>query len=147
MRLVLIIACIILSLFSGSCAPIVKVSGYVPLKTEVDQLSIGVSTKAETLKTLGRPLSYGNSSSNSLLYIQQKVATVAFFKPRVFDRKVVEFNFDDSDILSGFDYFTGLETSSFNPEKKIVAAKGRKITFWQQIFGNIGNFSTDQFLD
>ena len=40
------------------------------------------------------------------------------------------------------DDYTNLQFS-----REVVASEGRRITFWQQMFGNLGNFSSDQFFD
>ena len=147
MRLVFLIGVILTSLTTAGCAPIIQVSGYVPLKAEIELLKIGFSTRVDVLKILGEPLNYSEDSSDSMLYVQQKVETIAFLKPRVSERTIVKLTFDESNTLSKIEKFTGAEANSFELEKQIVISQGRKLTFWQQMFGNISNFSSEQFLD
>ena len=147
MRLVFLISVTLASLIAVGCAPIVQVSGYVPLEAEIERLRIGSSTRADVLETLGEPLNYKDKSSDSLLFVQQKVETIAFLKPRVSERAIVKLTFDKSNILSNIEHFAGAGTKSFEMDQQIVVSKGRKLTFWQQMFGNISNFSAEQFLD
>lgn len=131
----------------SSCAPISTVSGYVPAETEISQLQIGVSTKQEVIKKLGEPLNNNYAPGKFLLYIQKKVEVVAFFRPRIDERKIVKLTFDDRSVLSRIDFYDELANKVFEPETKIVVSEGRQLTFWQQMFGNIGNFSSEQFIN
>ena len=147
MRLILLAITMLIGFTLAACAPLIKVSGYVPLETELTKLKLGVSTKLEVVKYLGEPLTLKFDSSNRLLFVQQKVETVAFFRPRVIDRTVIQLTFNESDILSKIERFEGSALEPLTLETEITRSEGRKLTFWQQMFGNIGNFSTEQFLD
>ena len=147
MRLVCLIGVILMNLAMVGCAPITKVSGYVPLKAETDSLRVGFSTREDVLESLGEPLNNKEGFSNSMLFVQQKVETVAFLKPKVNERAIVKLTFDETNILSKIEHFAGVDSKTFELERQIVVSKGRKLTFWQQMFGNIGNFSSEQFLD
>jgi len=147
MRVIFLISVTLATLIAGGCAPIVQVSGYVPLKAEIERLRVGSSTRADVLKILGEPLNYREDSPNSILFVQQKVETVAFLKPRVSERKIVKLSFDKTSTLAKVEQFAGADAKSFEMEKEIVVSTGRKLSFWQQMFGNISNFSSEQFLD
>ena len=146
MRYILLISFTFTALLNLACTPIKTVSGYVPLSADIEELRVGASSKKEVLDRLGEPLSFNHGQSDFLLYVQQEVETLAFFRPRVSERKVVKLTFDDFAILSDVDYYSGSDLKPFRLEKKITESEGRKLTFWQQMFGNIGNFSSEQFL-
>ena len=136
-----------LSSFNSSCAPITRISGYIPPEIELSKLRIGSSTRQEVIAQLGEPLNSSDADSNFLLYIQKKVEAVAFLRPKIDNRKIVKLKFDNRSILSTIDVYDSIARKPFEIEKKIVISEGRKLTFWQQMFGNIGNFSSEQFLD
>ena len=142
-----LITCILFSLLVFSCAPITKVSGYVPMQMELEQLRVGSSTKQEVLKKLGEPLNYEGDPSGTLLFVQQKVETLAFLRPRVSERAVIKLTFNDNDILSSVEKSSSINNEPFKIEEQFVVSKGRKLSFWQQMFGNIGNFSAEQVFD
>ena len=130
-----------------ACAPITKVSGYAPLQEELKDLKVGLSTKEDILESLGEPLSYKKSAPGFLIYVQQEVETIAFLRPQITERLIVKLTFDKDNILSGVERSSGVGDEPFIMEKDIIASEGRRLTFWQQMFGNIGNFSSDQFFD
>ena len=146
MKSILFISFILTMLLNLACAPIKTVSGYVPLSAEIEELEIGTSSKKDVLDSLGEPLSYDDGDSNFLLYVQQETETLAFLKPRVSERSVVKLTFDASDRLSNVEYSGLSDIEPFQMEKTITESEGRKLNFWEQMFGNIGNFSSEQFL-
>jgi outer membrane protein assembly factor BamE (lipoprotein component of BamABCDE complex) len=147
LRYFLLIFVIASTILSSGCAPISRISGYVPPKVEILQLRVGSSTKEEVKKILGEPLNSSNANQNFLLYVQKRVEALAFFRPKVNDRKVVKLTFDGSEILSKVDFYDSVSTGVFVADQNIVVSEGRKLTFWQQMFGNIGNFSSEQLFD
>ena len=147
MRYLLLILITSLTPLLPSCAPISRVSGYVPSETEMSELRIGFSTKEEVISKLGEPLNSRNSQPNFLLYVQKRVETVAFLRPQIDDRKVAKLTFDDNSLLIRIDIYNTVTENHFDMDQNIVASEGRKLSFWQQMFGNIGNFSSEQFLD
>ena len=133
MRFTLLVSAKLFLLINMACTPITKLSGYIPLESEMSRLKVGSSTKEEAVKNLGEPLTLRPSPSNSLLYVQQKQETFAFLKPRIRERVVLKLTFNESNILSRKEKFAGLDPEVYVLEKKIVVAEGRKLTFWQQI--------------
>ena len=113
----------------------------------MSELRIGFSTKEEVISKLGEPLNSRNSQPNFLLYVQKRVETVAFLRPQIDDRKVAKLTFDDNSLLIRIDIYNTVTENHFDMDQNIVASEGRKLSFWQQMFGNIGNFSSEQFLD
>ena len=146
MRLNLLLVSALLALVTMGCTPITKVSGYVPPEEDIEALVEGISSKQEIIQLLGEPLSH-KTNSNTILYIRQKVETLAFLKPQVTDRAVLRLSFDKKNILLSKEYSTTLLQNPLVIEKKFVASEGRQLTFWEQMFGNIGNFSSEQFLN
>jgi outer membrane protein assembly factor BamE (lipoprotein component of BamABCDE complex) len=146
-RYVFLIASTLMAFLGSSCSPVSRISGYVPSEIEISDLRIGSSTKEDAIMKLGEPLTDGSPSANFLLYVQKRVEIIAFLRPRIDDRKVVKLTFDDRSILSGIDFYDEVADKVFESDKKIVVSEGRKLTFWQQMFGNIGNFSSEQFFE
>ena len=147
MKLALLLSYVLICFTTISCAPITKVSGYVPLQKELQQLRVGVSKKQEIIDILGEPLNYNGDSVDSLIYIQQKVEAKAFLRPRVRERTIIKLSFNDAKILSNIEKSTEVDTKPLTIDNEIVVSEGRKLTFFQQMFGNIGNFSSEQFFD
>ena len=136
----------LLCILCSSCAPISRISGYVPPESEISQLQIGSSTKEDVIRKLGEPLSNSLYPTSFLLYVQKRVEVLAFFRPQIEDRKVVKLTFDENLILKQIDFREEAPVEVFEADQKTVVSEGRELTFWQQMFGNIGNFSSEQFI-
>ena len=131
----------------NGCTSIEEISGSMPLNTEVERLEIGRDNKETVLKLIGEPVNKETAHLNSWIYAQQKTQTFAFFRPKVQDRNILDLTFDKDDILIKIDKYNIKDGLSFNLNTKKVVTEGRKLTFWQQISGNVGNLSGEQFIN
>ena len=137
---------VILSLFftQFGCSKIVEHNG-VPANDEIFQkLNIGKSTKSQVKKILGEPLMIDNQFGDTWIYFSQKIEKVAFFEPKLSSRKVILLSFKNS-ILIKKETFSQRDSKIIEISTKKVISGGRKLTVLQQIFGNIGNFSSQNF--
>ena len=137
---------IILSLFFTpfGCSKIVEQNG-VPINDEIYQkLNIGKSTKSQIKKILGEPLMIDNQLGETWIYFSQKIEKVAFFEPKLSSRKVTLLSFKNS-ILLKKETFSQRDSKIIEISTRKVISGGRKLTVLQQIFGNIGNFSSQNF--
>jgi len=73
-----------------------------------------------------------------------KIEKFAFFEPKLSSRKVILLSFKNS-ILTKKETFSQRDTKIIEISTKKVISGGRKLTVLQQIFGNIGNFSSQKF--
>jgi len=126
------------------CSKIVEQNG-VPTNDEIfNKLSIGKSTKSQVKKILGEPLLVDNQLVETWIYFSQKIEKFAFFEPKLSSRKVILLSFKNS-ILTKKETFSQRDTKIIEISTKKVISGGRKLTVLQQIFGNIGNFSSQKF--
>ena len=137
---------VILSLFFTpcGCSKIIEQNG-VPTNDEIfEKLSIGKSTKSQVKKILGEPLMIDDQLVETWIYISQKIEKVAFFEPKLSSREVILLSFKNS-ILIKKETFSKRDSKIIEISTKKVISGGRKLTVLQQIFGNIGNFSAQNF--
>ena len=140
------ITLVILSLFfaPSGCSKIVEQNG-VPTNDELYQkLNIGKSTKSQVKKILGEPLIIDNQLIDTWIYFSQKIEKVAFFEPKLSSRKVILLSFKNSTLIKK-ETFSQRDSKIIEISTKKVISGGRKLTVLQQIFGNIGNFSSQNF--
>ena len=99
------------------------------------------------LKLIGEPINRETAHLNSWLYAQQRTKTFAFFKPEVIERQILNLTFDQNDFLVKIESYDINDGKAIDPSSKRVVTEGRKLSFWQQISGNIGNLSGEQFIN
>ena len=126
------------------CSKLVEQNG-VPVNNEIfENLIIGISTKNQVKKNLGEPLMIDNHNEETWIYFSQKIEKIAFFAPRLNERTVLLLKFKNNKLINK-ESFTQKDSKIIDISTKKVISGGRKLTVLQQIFGNIGNFSSQSF--
>jgi outer membrane protein assembly factor BamE (lipoprotein component of BamABCDE complex) len=132
------------SLLVAGCVPKVNVHGYVPVASAVASIAAGDSQES-VLARLGEPTTRGLAGTNAWYYISSKTRQVALFAPKEFERKIVAITFNGNSVAT-IERF-GLEDGRLiDLDRNVTVTDGRKLTFFEQFLGNIGNFSAESFL-
>ena len=126
------------------CSKVVEHNGIPTNEEKFQKLDIGKSTKSQVKKILGEPLIVDNQLVDTWIYFSQKIEKVAFFEPKLSSRKVILLSFKNSTLIKK-ETFSQEDSKIFEISTKKVVSGGRKLTVLQQIFGNIGNFSSQNF--
>jgi len=130
----------------GGCASIVNTHGYLPVSADVDALVVGSDTKTSVLERLGEPTTKGVEGDNSWYYVSYTVSTLAFFAPEVTERQILAVSFNGADRVAAVNT-VGLENGiAVDLNTGETPTGGRSLSFWQQMLGNVGNFSAESFL-
>ena len=126
------------------CSKLVVQNG-VPVDNDIFQkLIIGSSTKNQVKKNLGEPLMIDTQKGETWIYFSQKIENIAFFAPKLKERSVLMLKFKRNKLVSK-ESFTQKDSKIIEISTNKVISGGRKLTILQQIFGNIGNFSSQNF--
>ena len=115
--------------------------GMVLDKELASGIQVGVDNKDSVAKTLGRPTFTSQFNENDWYYVSRDTKTVAFRNPGVIDQTVLRVRFDQAGNVVAVNQ-TGKELiASINPEKYRTPTLGRKRSFFDELFGNIGSIS------
>ena len=129
----------LLMLFSlNSCVSQKLVHGNLPDAQLVSLLKVGIDSKKSTTQILGEPTFRGVLGDNSFYYVGTVNSKLAFLDPKLDTQFILEINFDKNNKLKKL--FLYDEDESINVSMSSLETKhsGKKLTFLQQIFGNIG---------
>jgi outer membrane protein assembly factor BamE (lipoprotein component of BamABCDE complex) len=122
----------------GGCVGIYDHRGAVIDRDLAKAVQVGVDNKDSVAKTLGRPSFTGQFADSDWYYVSRDTKSVAFRRPGVTDQMVLHVRFDAAGNVSSVEK-TGRElVASINPAKNRTPTLGRKHSFFQEIFGNIG---------
>lgn len=122
----------------AGCAGIRDHRGAVLDEELVSAVQVGVDNKASVEKTLGRPTFASQYTPNDWYYVSRDTSTVAFRSPRVREQTVLHVSFDQAGNVTAVRR-TGKElVASINPVNARTPTLGRKKSFFEEIFGNIG---------
>ena len=128
------------ALLSG-CAGTREHRGQVIDKELASGIQVGVDNKDSVTRTLGRPTFTGQFDPNDWYYVARDTATLAFRLPRITDQTILHVRFDQAGNVSAVGQ-TGRETiASIDPSSDKTPTLGRKKSFFDELFGNIGTIS------
>ena len=124
-------------LLSG-CIGIRDHRGYVLDKTLATAIQPGVDNRDSVTKTLGRPTFAGQFGDSDWYYVARDTNSLAFRNPHVTAQTVLHVRFDKAGNVAAVDTTGKEKIASINPMNEITPTLGRKRSFFDEIFGNIG---------
>jgi len=129
-----------------ACEPVRRTHGYAPRPAQLAEVSVGTDSKAEVAGKIGRPTTVGAFDTNEWYYITRSTESRAFLEPRVVSQEVIVVAFTDDGIAESVDRY-GLEDGRIvNLVSATTPTRGKRLTFLQQLLGNVGRFSTENFV-
>ncbi len=121
-----------------SCVSQKLVHGNLPDAQLVSILKVGIDSKKTTSEILGEPTFTGVLGDNSFYYVGTLNSKLAFLNPKLDSQFVLELNFDKNNKLKKLYLYDENESIDVSMSPLETAHSGKKLTFLQQIFGNIG---------
>ena len=129
----------LLILFSlNSCVSQKLVHGNLPDAQLVSLLKVGIDSKKSTTQILGEPTFRGVLGDNSFYYVGTVNSKLAFLDPKLDTQFILELNFDKNNKLKKLYLYDENESIDVSMSSLETKHSGKKLTFLQQIFGNIG---------
>ena len=125
----------------GACAGIREHRGYVVDEQLAQAVQVGVDNKESVAKTLGRPTFIGQFDANDWYYLSRDTTQFAFRNPRVTDQKLLHVRFDAAGNVIAVDRSGEERIAAVDPSGDKTATLGRKRSFFEELFGNIGTIS------
>lgn len=127
----------------SACSPTIRNHGYIPPEEDLQELAVGIDTRASVEDVVGPPTAGGVLEGGDYYYVRSTVRTLGPRRPQVIDRQVLAISFDDSGVLSNIETF-GLEDGRVVALSRRVTDSGvTNVSFLRQLLGNIGRIGPD----
>ena len=125
-------------MLSTACTTLYRNHGYVPPEEELQNIVVGVDTRATVDDVVGPPSTAGVLSDGNYYYVRSRVRHFGALRPEVIERQVLAISFDQADVVANVERF-GLQDGQ-------VVVLSRRVTdssvegngFLRQVLGNIG---------
>jgi outer membrane protein assembly factor BamE (lipoprotein component of BamABCDE complex) len=121
------------SLAAAGCTPVVNQRGYLPDPVGEASIKIGTDTKTTVQDRLGDPSTEATFGSDAWYYISSVEKQVAFFDPLVVSRSIMAIHFDKDGKVTDIRHYGLKDGHLVAFETRETPAKGREITFLQQL--------------
>jgi outer membrane protein assembly factor BamE (lipoprotein component of BamABCDE complex) len=136
-----IVVIIGLGLALSACAGIRDHRGFVLDQTLADGIQVGVDNKDSVTRTLGRPTFTGQFDQNEWYYVSRDTAQLAFRDPKVTQQTVLRVRFDQAGNVASIEKTGKEQIARVDPSNDKTPTLGRKRSFFEELFGNIGTIS------
>jgi outer membrane protein assembly factor BamE (lipoprotein component of BamABCDE complex) len=135
-------AAVLAAALLAGCAGVRAHKGAVVDPQLASAIQPGVDNKTSVEKTLGRPSFTGQFTPNDWYYVSRDVNAVAFRNPKVTHQTTLIVRFDPKGNVASVQR-TGKElVMNIGPAHRQTPTLGRKRSFFEELFGNIGSVGT-----
>jgi outer membrane protein assembly factor BamE (lipoprotein component of BamABCDE complex) len=142
MKVFKVSAAVLGTVLLAGCAGVQAHKGAVIAPELVGAIQPGTDNKASVEKTLGRPSFVGEFTPNDWYYVARDTKQFAFRNPRVKDQTVLRIRFDQAGNVVSVDKSGKTMIANVDPSDRRTPTLGRKRSFFDEIFGNIGTVGT-----
>ncbi len=133
-----IILFLVVCYFLGACTGIRSNNGYMPVRENVDQLKVNVTTSSSAKNILGEPALILGKREPIFVYSAQITNRVLFFEPKVISRDVLVLYFNKKKKLQKFDKFDLNDGKYVDLSAGKTNLKGTDKSLFSSIFSNVG---------
>lgn len=129
------------ALLVSACTSQYATRGNLPSEELLEEVIPGEVHARDVAEILGTPSTFSTFGGESWYYISERVEYYAFYEPKLLDRKIVQVRFTPDGMVKDVqekDMQSGRDLEFID---RTTPTAGNEITFFEQIFGNIGRFN------
>ena len=135
-------AAILLGLGVAGCTIERQPRGYVFDSDISEGILAGLDNKTSVQDNMGNPSLVGTFDDDVWYYIYELTRRRSFFKAQAIQRNILAVHFDEDGVVADTHSYTLADAREINPRKDKTPTRGKKLGLFEQIFSNIGRFST-----
>lgn len=123
---------------TGACVPLRSHQGYIIDADLVNSVQPGVDNRGSVLQTLGKPSFASQFNTGDWYYIARDSRNLAYLNPKAKSQLTLKVSFTDGGVVKDITRTGVDQVASITPYKKSTPTLGRKRSFFEELFGNIG---------
>lgn len=120
----------------ASCSPIFTYHGFVPTEEDLDEIEVGLDTRATVASIIGKPGASGLLAESGWYYVRSEFEHAPIRGPQEIDRQVVAISFDENNVVANVERF-GLERGQVVVlSRRVTDSNIEGVSFLGQLFGS-----------
>jgi outer membrane protein assembly factor BamE (lipoprotein component of BamABCDE complex) len=127
----------------AGCSATYRNHGYIPPEDELQELVVGIDTRATVEDLVGPPSSGGILEQGNYFYVRSRTKTLGLRAPREIEREVLAVSFDGEGVLSNIETFGLEEGRVVRLTRRVTASSVTDVSIVRQLLGNIGRIGPD----
>ena len=129
-------------LLAAGCTTSEQVRGFFVDEELFAAVTPGIDNLNSVRRMLGNPSTAGTFDSNVWYYVSSYTKKRSFFHEEAMKHDVLSVHFDANGVVDEVTRYSLADAREINPRKDKTPTRGRKLGFFEQIFGNIGRFAS-----
>jgi len=131
------------ALLLGACTSQYATRGNLPSEDRLAELVPGEVHARDVAEILGTPSTFSTFGGESWYYISERVEYYAFLEPEILDRTVIQVKFSKDGMVETVRERDNARIRKMKFVERTTPTAGNEITFFEQIFGNLGRFNKE----
>jgi len=128
----------------AACSATYQNHGYVPPDSDLEELVVGVDTRATVDDTIGPPSTSGMLGGGDYYYVRSRFKTFGPTRPQEIRREVLAISFDGNDVIANIERFDLQDGHVVALSRRVTSSSVQGNGFLRQMLGNIGNINPGQ---
>lgn len=129
---------LVLAVLLAGCSQVRSRQGYLPDQQLIAAVQPGVDNRESVQRTLGRPSFIGQFDANDWYYVGRETKQLAFALPRPTQQTLLHVRFDQTGNVIAVQDLGLTKVAQIRPESDKTPTLGRNRSFFEDLFGNIG---------
>ncbi len=127
---------------TGGCTALRSHQGYIVDADLVNSVQPGVDNRSSVLQTLGKPTFASQFNTGDWYYVARDSRNLAYLNPKPSSQLTLKISFNQSGVVSGITRTGAEQINKVAPYGKTTPTLGKKRSFFEELFGNIGAVGT-----
>ncbi|WP_417317653.1 outer membrane protein assembly factor BamE [Emcibacter sp.] len=137
-----LIALVATVILVSACSPRKEVRGYMADEKLISAIRPNVDTRNSVKSMLGSPTTVATFDNLNWYYYSKKSDQIAFFKEDITELDILAIRFNEDGYVTAVDRYNLADFKEVNPVGDKTKTYGRELSFFQELFANIGRFGT-----
>lgn len=127
----------------SACTSQYATRGNLPSEDRLAEVVPGEVHARDVAEILGTPSTFSTFGGESWYYISERVEYYAFLEPKILDRTVIQVKFSKDGMVEKVRERDNARIRKMKFVERTTPTAGNEITFFEQIFGNLGRFNKE----